>query len=165
MRAGGVLEAHLTIARPYELQLSGNWQAAAEAWRQIGCPYEEAMALSDGDESGQRAALEILERLGAGPAAEKLRQGLRATGARGIPRGPRPSTKGNPAGLTGRQMEVLSLLADGLSNPEIADRLFVSDRTIDHHVSAILAKLDARTRAEAVSLALQAGLINQNRRA
>ena len=164
LRAGEALETSGRIAEPYELQMSGKWRAAAEAWREIGCPYEEAMALADGDESGQRSALEILERLGAGPAAEKLRQSLRATGARGIPRGPRPSTKENRAGLTGRQMEVLSLLVDGLSNPEIAHRLFVSDRTIDHHVSAILAKLDARTRAEAVSLALESGLISQNRR-
>src|SRR6185503_7150361 len=99
----------------------------------------------------------------AGPAAERLRQALRATGVRGIPRGPRPSTKENPAELTNRQMEVLALMADGLSNAEIADRLFISPRTVDHHVSAILLKLDARTRAEAVSVALQSGLINQNR--
>lgn len=80
---------------------------------------------------------------------------------RGIPRGPRPSTKGNPAGLTNRQLEVLDLMADGLGNAEIGDRLFVSPKTVEHHVSAILAKLDARTRAEAVSLALQSNLINK----
>ena len=131
--------------------MSGNWRAAAEAWKQVGCPYEEAIALADGDETAQRAALAIFERLGAGPAAERLRHVLRATGVRGIPRGPRPSTKQNPAGLTTRQMEVLALMAEGLGNAEIAERLFTSIRTIDHHVSTILAKLDARTRAEAVS--------------
>jgi DNA-binding CsgD family transcriptional regulator len=162
-RAGGAQEAHEKTAAPYALQMSGDWRAAAEAWREIGCPYEEAMALADGNELAQRAALEIFERLGAGPAAEKLRQSLRATGVRSIPRGPRPSTKVNPAGLTNRQIEVLALLADGLSNAEIADRLFISPKTVDHHVSAILAKLDARTRGEAVSVALQSGLINQNR--
>jgi DNA-binding NarL/FixJ family response regulator len=88
---------------------------------------------------------------------------MRATGVRGIPRGPRPSTKENPHGLTSRQMEVLALMTDGLSNAEIAERLFISTRTVDHHVSTILAKLDARTRAEAVSLALQTALINKNR--
>ena len=160
-RAGGALETHEKIAAPYALQMSGDWRAAAEAWRQIGCPYEEAMALSDGDEAAQRAALEIFERLGAGPATERLRQALRATGVRGIPRGPRPSTKGNPAGLTNRQLEVLALMADGLSNAEIAGRLFISPKTVDHRVSAILAKLDARTRAEAASVALQSGLINK----
>jgi DNA-binding CsgD family transcriptional regulator/tetratricopeptide (TPR) repeat protein len=162
-RAGGGSEPHEKIAAPYALQMSGDWRGAAEAWREIGCPYEEARALADGDEAAQRAALEIFERLGAGPAAENLRQALRATGARGIPRGPRPSTKVNPAGLTGRQMEVLALMAEGLSNAEIADRLFISPKTVDHHVSAVLAKLDARTRGEAVSVALQSGLINQNR--
>ena len=158
-RAGGAPATRERIAAPYAFQISGDWRAAAEAWREIGCPYEEAMALADGDESALRAALEILERLGAGPAAEKLRQSLRATGVRGIPRGPRPSTKVNPAGLTNRQIEVLALLADGLSNAEIADRLFISPKTVNHHVSAILAKLDARTRAEAVSVALHSGLI------
>ena len=162
-RAGGARETPKNIAAPYAFQMSGDWRSAADAWKEIGCPYEEAMALADGEEPAQRAALETLERLGAGPASEKLRQALRATGVRGIPRGPRPSTKGNPSGLTSRQMEVLGLMVGGLGNAEIAERLFVSPRTVDHHVSAILAKLDARTRAEAVSRALQTGLINQNR--
>ncbi|HEX5832696.1 MAG TPA: helix-turn-helix transcriptional regulator, partial [Pyrinomonadaceae bacterium] len=103
--------------------------------------------------------LEVLESLGANPAAEKVRQTLRAKGVRGIPRGPRPTTKDNPAGLTVRQAEVLALMVDGLSNAEIGKRLFISTRTVDHHVAAILAKLDARTRAEAVSIALHSGLL------
>jgi DNA-binding CsgD family transcriptional regulator len=160
-RAGQPIEVNEQIATPYAVQMSGDWRAAAEAWRQIGCPYEEATALSDGNESAQRAALAILERLGAGPAAERLRQALRAKGVRGIPRGPRPTTKENPAGLTTRQMEVLALIAQGLGNGEIAERLFISTRTVDHHVSTILAKLDAHTRAEAVSHAFQTGLIRQ----
>src|SRR5262245_39336527 len=162
-RAGGAIETSDKIAEPYALQMSGNWRAAAEAWKQIGCPYEEAIALADGDEAAQRDALAIFERLGAGPAAERLRHELRSTGVRGIPRGPRPSTKQNPAGLTTRQMEVLALMAKGLANAEIAERLFTSTRTIDHHVSTILAKLDVRTRAEAVSHAFQSGLVQQNR--
>jgi len=88
---------------------------------------------------------------------------MRATGVRGIPRGPRPSTKENAAGLTNRQMDVLALMSDGFANAEIAERLFISPKTVDHHVSAILAKLDAHTRGEAVSIALHSGLINQNR--
>jgi len=162
-RASGALETHDRLATPYALHMSGDWRGAAAAWREIGCPYEEAMALAEGDESAQRAALALFERLGAGPAAERLRHALRATGRRGIPRGPRPSTRENPAGLTTRQVEVLALMGAGLSNAEIADRLFISPKTVDHHVSAILAKLDARTRAKAVSIALQAGLIKQNR--
>jgi DNA-binding CsgD family transcriptional regulator len=158
-RAGGAIDIGETIAAPYALQIAGNWRAAAEAWKKVGCPYEEAMALADGDETAQREALAIFEKLGAGPASERLRHALRSTGVRGIPRGPRPSTRQNPAGLTTRQMEVLALMAQGLGNAEIAERLFTSTRTIDHHVSTILAKLDARTRAEAVSHAFQSGLI------
>lgn len=158
-RGTGVAETSERIAKPYALQMSGDWLAAAKAWNEIGCPYEEAMALADGDEPAKRAALEILERLGAGPAAEKLRQALRATGVRRIPRGPRPSTRSNVAGLTSRQVEVLGLMVNGLSNAEIATRLFISARTVDHHVAAILGKLDTRTRAEAVSVALQTGVL------
>jgi len=158
-RAGGAIEISEKIAAPYALQMSGNWRAAAEAWKQVGCPYEEATALADGNETAQRDALAIFERLGAGPAAERLRHALRSAGVHGIPRGPRPSTKQNLAGLTTRQMEVLALMAQGLGNAEIAERLFTSTRTIDHHVSTILGKLDARTRAEAVSHAFQSGLI------
>ena len=159
MWRAGVIEAVEGIAEPYALQIQGDWRAAAAEWKRIGCPYEEAMALADGDESAKLAAVEILEKLGAGPALEKLRKSLRDTGVRGIPRGPRPSTKENPAGLTNRQLEVLAFMADGSSNAEIADRLFISAKTVDHHVSAILAKLEARTRAEAVAIALQSNLI------
>lgn len=160
-RAGSGSETIENIAAPYALQMSGDWRAAAEAWKEIGCPYDEAVALTFGDERAQREALEIFEQLGAGPAAERLRQALRATGVRGIPRGPRSSTKENPAGLTNRQVEVLELMAKGLGNNEIGEHLFISTRTVDHHVSTILSKLDAHTRAEAVSLALQRGLIKQ----
>jgi DNA-binding CsgD family transcriptional regulator len=158
-RAGVTPSLKQEIAEPYALQIANNWRAAAEQWRQLGCPYEEAVALSDGDEASQREALKIFENLGAEPAAEILRLKLRASGARGIPRGPRPSTQDNPAGLTMRQMEVLYLLSEGYINSEIAERLFISSKTVDHHVSAILAKLDARTRVEAVSIALQSNLI------
>lgn len=161
-RAGVTQTLEQEIAEPYALQIAGNWRAAAALWKNIGSPYEEAMALLDGDDAAQLEALAIFEKLGASPAAEKLRRTLRARGVRGIARGPRRSTQDNAAGLTARQMEVLSLMSNGCTNAQIAERLFISAKTVDHHVSAILAKLDARTRAEAVSLALQSNLINPN---
>jgi DNA-binding NarL/FixJ family response regulator len=141
------------------LWLAGAWAEAAAAWERIGCPYERALALLDGDEPAQREALALLERLGAAPLAELARQRLRARGARGIPRGPRPTTRANPAGLTGRQQEVLALLGAGLSNQEIADRLSTSPKTTEHHVSAILEKLGARSRAQAIAEAHRLGLL------
>jgi DNA-binding CsgD family transcriptional regulator len=158
-RGGALQEAPTHTFSAYALQISGDWQKAAHAWEQLGCPYEQALALLDGDETAQRLALDIFERLGAAPAAEIARGRLRAAGVRGLPRGPRPATQANPAGLTPRQFEILLLLAEGLRNAEIAERLSTTPKTIEHHVSAILAKLTARTRAEAVRLAYEAGLI------
>jgi DNA-binding CsgD family transcriptional regulator len=160
-RAGAITQSLSGAAAPFALQIAGDWRAAADAWGRIGCPYEQAMALLDGDESAQRAALAIFERLGAVPAADLTRRRLRASGVRGLPRGPRPATQANPAGLTSRQFEILLLLADGLRNAEIAKRLSTTPKTIEHHVSAILAKLQARSRAEAVRLAYASGLIPQ----
>ena len=127
------------IGEPYRLQLGGDPHAAAAAWRERGCPYEAARTLAD---AGDEAALPELDRLGALPAAVELRRRL------GL-RGPRETTRDNPAGLTSRELEVLALVAEGLQNREIAERLVLSARTVDHHVSAVLRKLGARNRAEA----------------
>ncbi len=160
-RAGALTQTSPGAAAPYALQMAGDWRAAADAWEAIGCPYEQALALMDGDEAAQRQALSIFERLGARPAAEMLRRQLRTAGARGLPRGPRPTTQANPCGLTNRQFEILLLLAEGLRNPEIADRLSTTPKTIEHHVSDVLAKLNVRSRADAVRLAYQLGLVPQ----
>jgi DNA-binding CsgD family transcriptional regulator/tetratricopeptide (TPR) repeat protein len=159
-RAAALPQPLPDTATPYALQIAGDWRAAAYAWEQIGCPYEQALALLDGDEPAQREALALLERLGARPAAEIARRRLRARGVRGLPRGPRPTTRANPRGLTPRQLDILLLLAEGLRNSEIADRLSTTSKTVDHHVSAVLAKLEARSRAEAVRLAYELGLLS-----
>ena len=141
-------------AAPFAASLAGEHRAAAELWAKLTCPYEAAWATADaGDEAALRAALEILIALGADPLANRVRRRLRALGAKGIPAGPRRSTARSHAGLTARETEVLELLARGLSDREIADELVVSTRTASHHVSAILAKLGVRRRAEAVAVA------------
>ena len=135
------------------------WREAADAWQAVGCPFERARALEDGDAPAQLEALAIYEDLGAAPSVERLRLRLRADGVRGVPRGARPSTRGNPQGLTTRELEVLGLLCEGLKNSEIAERLFRSVRTVDHHLNAILDKLGARSRAEAVATAHRLGIV------
>jgi DNA-binding CsgD family transcriptional regulator len=146
-------------APPLALQLAGHPTAAAEMWREIGCPYESALARADADtEEPLRQALEELQALGARPAAAIVARRLRERGARGVPRGPRARTRHNPAGLTARELEVLALLADGLRNAQIAEQLVLSAKTVDHHVSAILRKLAVRTRGEAGAEAARLGL-------
>lgn len=153
-RVGALQEPTADIAEPYATEISGDWRGAADAWQALGCPYEYACLLAwHGNEADQRQALTILEQMGAAPAARSLGRKMRAQGVRGIPRGSRPSTREHPLGLTRREAEILGLLADGLRSASIARRLFVSPKTVEHHVSAILAKLGVSSRAEAVALA------------
>ncbi|MGH8914740.1 MAG: LuxR C-terminal-related transcriptional regulator, partial [Acidimicrobiia bacterium] len=139
-------------AEPFRLHMTGNWRDAAELWGRIGCPYEQALALADGDTDAMLGAIEIFDRLGARPVASLTRARLRDRGVDSIPRGPRPQTMANPFHLTARQAEVLTLIGRGLSNGEIAEKLFISKKTVEHHVSAILSKLGVGTRARAISL-------------
>ena len=157
-RAGEEVILPAWVAGPFALQIQGDWRGAAGEWEKRGCPYEQAMALMDGDEIAQRAALEIFERLGAQPILEKLKQKMRARGVR-IPRGPRPATRENPFGLTHREMELLSCLAEGLSNNAIAKKLSLSPRTVEHHIASILQKMGVGARSEAVALALKDKLL------
>jgi DNA-binding CsgD family transcriptional regulator len=153
-RANALEHKPSAIAKPYALEISGDWQGAARLWRDLGCPYEQAILLAwNGGEDEQREALAILEKLGANAAAQAVRRHMRLQGVRGIPRGSRTSTKSNPHGLTKREAEILELLVEGLRNSAIAQRLFVSTKTVDHHVSAILTKLGVPSRAEAVAMA------------
>jgi DNA-binding CsgD family transcriptional regulator/tetratricopeptide (TPR) repeat protein len=146
-------------AGPYAAQLAGDVRAAAAHWARLGCPYDSALALAgSADEGDLRSALGTFQRLGARPAAAIVARRLRERGARGLPRGPLPGTRANPAGLTAREVEVLTLLGSGLSNADIAARLFLSERTVHHHVAAILRKLGVDSRGRAVSEAARLGL-------
>jgi DNA-binding CsgD family transcriptional regulator/tetratricopeptide (TPR) repeat protein len=152
-RVGVLEESPTDIAEPYALEISRDWQGAARAWKALGCPYECANMLAMyGTESEQKEALVMLEQLGAGPATQALRKQMRAQGVRSIPRGSRNSTRRNPHGLTKREVQILDLLSEGLRNATIAARLFVSTKTVDHHVSSILTKLGVSSRAEAAAV-------------
>jgi DNA-binding CsgD family transcriptional regulator len=156
-RAGGAVPATAGCAEPYALEIAGCWRDAAQAWLRVGCPYEHARALSLGDAEARQQALAAFDALGAAPAAEALRRQLREAGVRGVARGPRPSTRAHPVGLTAAETRILALLAEGLRNADIAARIHRSVRTVDHHVAAVLAKLGAATRHEAIVRARREG--------
>lgn len=146
------------LAEPWASGLRGDWDAAARAWESDGRPYERAVELLASDEpETMLEAVRVLDDLGAVAVARLARRRLRALGVRGIPRGPHTSTRSHPAGLTPRQAEVLDLLAQGMTNNEIAGQLVVSVRTVDHHVAAVLQKLGVSSRHEAAE---QAGLLD-----
>ena len=147
------------VAEPYLLAGEGEWEKTASFWEEREIPYDRAVALSQGSVEAKLEALKIFDDLGATPLASRLRAELAEAGVTGIPRGPSRATRANRFGLTPRQMDVLSHLAAGKTNSEIADLLFLSSRTVDHHVSAILGKLAATTRSEAVATAVESGLV------
>jgi DNA-binding CsgD family transcriptional regulator/tetratricopeptide (TPR) repeat protein len=152
MRAGIVEAPPEHAAEPYRLELAGDFARAAQAWLDLGCGYNAAVVLCcAGEADGLRWALAEFQRLGARPAAAIAAQRLRELGERDLPRGPRESTRSNPSQLTPRELEVLELVAQGFSDAEIAKRLFLSKRTVHHHVSAILRKLGVNTRAQAAA--------------
>jgi DNA-binding CsgD family transcriptional regulator len=157
-RAGIEDELEAEVAEPFALELAGDHEGAAAAWSALGCPYDAALALAASeDEESLRRALRQLQDLDARPAAAAVTRTLRERAARG----PRASTLENPAELTPREVEVLTLIAEGLRNTDIAERLVVSERTVHHHVSAILRKLGVRSRAEAIVAAGRFGLTPQ----
>jgi DNA-binding CsgD family transcriptional regulator/Tfp pilus assembly protein PilF len=157
--AGDHRQIPAPVAQPFALMLAGQHRAAASTWRDLGCPLWSAYALAFSTKTGDaQECMDILGRLGASAVRHAV---LRARHARGltVPRGPRPTSRANPAGLTAREVEVLGLLADGLSYAEVAERLILSEKTVGHHVSAVLRKLSEPTRSRAVATALRLGII------
>ncbi|MEA2180756.1 MAG: hypothetical protein QOG77_4053, partial [Solirubrobacteraceae bacterium] len=158
-RAGEPPAAPAAAAEPYARAIAGDWRGAAEAFTTLGFPYEAGEVLSDSpDADAQVRALAVFDELGATRTASALRRRLRAAGVRRIPRGPRPASRSGPGGLTPRQSEVLGLLAGGATNAQIARSLVITPKTVDHHVSAVLAKLGVGTRREAGAVAAELGV-------
>ena len=144
------------LPEPYRRQVAGDWAGAARLWTGLGCPYDAALALLVArEETPLRAALTILTSLDAAPAVGIVRQRLRDLGIRSVPVGPRSRTRADPLGLTRRERQVLDLIRDRRTNAEIAAKLVISVRTVDHHVSSVLAKLGAPNRAAAAARAAQ----------
>jgi DNA-binding CsgD family transcriptional regulator/tetratricopeptide (TPR) repeat protein len=149
-RAGSPVPPGAGAPEPYVRSIAGDWRGAAAGWKVLGFPYESADALADADDDAARLdALAQLDAFGAARAAARLRRRLRAAGVRRIPRGPRPASRAAPAGLTPREIEVLELIVRGSTNAEIARALVIAPKTVDHHVSAVLAKLGVSSRREA----------------
>jgi DNA-binding CsgD family transcriptional regulator len=161
-RLGVELDSPRGAPAPVRLELAGEWRAAVEAWQELEAPYEAALAALPGDDRAARQALGTLHRLGAAGAAKAFARERAARGAR-LARGPRRSTLANAAGLTRREQEVLEQLATGASNAAIAAAFHLSERTVDHHVSAILGKLGCANRLAAVQRARAQGLLAQDR--
>ncbi|MGO8956717.1 MAG: AAA family ATPase [Streptosporangiaceae bacterium] len=159
-RLGSRVDRPVDLPEPYALEMAGDWQGAATAWEQIGRTYDAALTriFSCADDAELRAALGVLDGLGARATATAARRRMKELGMTSIPRGPRAATRAAPAGLTAREQEVLALLSQGLADKEISGRLVISERTVHHHVSSILAKIGVPTRLAAAREAARMGV-------
>jgi DNA-binding CsgD family transcriptional regulator len=147
------------VAEPYRSTLEGRHLDAAAWWGRARAVVEEAMCEADSSDLDRRlAAVERLDLQGAVAVADRLRGSLREEGVGNLPPRPRASTRANPAGLTNRQLDVAKLVARGLTNAEISERLFISPKTADHHVSAVLLKLGMTSRRAVIREASALGL-------
>ena len=146
------------LAGPREAELQGDCNAAAKAWQDLGLPYEAGLALLqvEGKHAGAALAEAVVmfEEIAAQPAAALTRLKAKQLGVAAmlpkIRRGPYAAARSHPLGLTHREVQVLGLLAQGLGNQDIAKRLVRSLKTVEHHVSAVLGKLNASSRMDVV---------------
>jgi DNA-binding NarL/FixJ family response regulator len=138
--------------------LEGDVLAAAALWEELGLPYEAGLTLTQakGPDVGAAfvKAVRLFESMDAKPAVARARGIAQGIGLSALlpprRRGPYLAARSHPLGLTRRECEVLALMAEGVGNREIASRLFRSIRTVEHHVSAVLSKLSASSRIEAM---------------
>ena len=143
----------------YEISSAGSAMKEASHWENLGCPYEQALDLFEGGDEQKRKAIALIQTLGANAVYEKMKQEMRGSGIKSIPRGLRKTTQSNPALLTNRELDVLRLLNESLQNKDIASRLYISAKTVDHHISSIFFKLDVNSRLRAVHEALKMGIL------
>jgi len=151
---GGAVDAvPFELPEPFALMRDGRAREASEAWATIGRPFWAALALIAGDPAETSEAVAALLRLDAPATARAVRRDLARRGLP-VPRGPRGRSRTNAAGLTAREIDVLRCLVEGLSDAEIAARLTLSERTVGHHVSAVLRKLGVPSRSRAAAAAV-----------
>lgn len=160
-RLGGKIDSNLTerVLAPVRHAIMGRWEEAAKAWSAAGFRYFEALALAEGDAEARERSVELLNEMGAAAVVRKLLCDWQERGLKVAHQPPRRARRDHPSGLTRRQLDVLSTLNEGLSNAEIAEKLFISAKTVDHHVSAILAQIGVGSRGEAAALARARGWV------
>ncbi|ORW86774.1 LuxR family transcriptional regulator [Mycobacterium sp. IEC1808] len=152
--AGGEPDDRRTLSTHFELEASGDWRGAAAEWTRRGCPYDAAVAQLGGDIAAVESALATFRRLGATAVARRARH--RLTELRGrTPRTRRADIRADPDGLSRREREVLTLIAAGHSDADIATKLSISPKTVGHHVESILTKLGVENRTQAAAQARQ----------
>lgn len=154
-KCGWVIEHPNNLLGPLKHECEHEWSTAIDQWGQLGCPYELALAQVHGDERQQKEGIQMLRKLEATATFKIIKSILVEKGLKKIPLGPRESTQSNPDLLTKRQVEVLELLKLGHSNSEIAEKLFLSLKTVEHHISAIFLKLNVKTRSQAIVKAME----------
>jgi DNA-binding CsgD family transcriptional regulator len=150
---GGVVdEVPFELPAPFALMRDGRVHEASAAWEALGRPFWAALALCAGSAADAAKAVGIFLRIDAPASAQALRR-ERAQRGLPVPRGPRSAARANAGGLTARELDILGCLVEGLSDAEIAARLTLSERTVGHHVSAVLHKLGVPSRSRAAAAA------------